>query len=80
MGVKFKEYTYQSDDYYKIGVYAGKCASWRKCKVCGKSIDIMTPIIGVHSFGEIPTMFHPKCILKIAKDIENANQSFEPMP
>lgn len=75
MGVNFERYTKHETEFYKIGVYAGYSANWRRCKACGKTIKAHTPIVGVHSFGEFPTFFHPECSRKVARAMVLANQS-----
>ena len=77
MGVNFEYYTKYETEFYKIGVYAGYSATWRRCKACGETIKARTPIVGVHSFGEVPTFFHPGCAKKITKAITLATKSFK---
>lgn len=55
--------------YSRIGVYVGTAAHWRRCKVCSKTIKANNPLLSVHSFGEMPTCFHPACAAKLAKTI-----------
>jgi len=75
MGVNFERYTKHETEFDKIGIYSGYAPNWRKCRACGKTIKAGSPIVGVHSFGELPTFFHPDCSRKIARAMVLAKQS-----
>ncbi len=77
MGANLERYTSREREFYKIGFYAGISATWRKCRACGAVIKSKTPIIAVHSFGEIPSFFHPDCSEDIITAMKEVTASLE---
>lgn len=71
MGMKFKNIIFHVN-FKNFGVAFGIKKSKNICRVCGKKINSNESALGVHSFGEAPTYFHPKCAKIISETINAA--------
>jgi hypothetical protein len=66
MGVSFL-YKFSSEKREQISVYGGIKKSWGRCRFCRKKINKQSLAVGIHSFGETPSYYHPECAIKLAE-------------
>ena len=71
MGINTKDDVF-AERFFKFGVVAGKTKGSPTCKICGDKIKKGTYVVGVHTFGEMPSYYHKACALVIVGALRGA--------